>query len=230
MDFEKRTIEKEGYRITYTLYHKKVKNIILRISEQGEIQVSCNPYVPISKVEAFVWEKMTWIIKKQEHVYKQISRNYEDCMYQDHFYLFDQKLSIVRRLSNQDKVLCDDTHLYVYYTKEEKMEKSIQQFITKTCEKEFKEGVDVYFAKLQEYGFVYPTIKYRTMTSRWGSCTPSKNQICLNKRMLHYPKAFLEYVVLHELVHFVQPNHSDSFYRIIAFHMPDYKKRMYLYR
>lgn len=230
MEIEKRILEKEGYRIRYTLQYKKVKNIILRISEQGEIQISCNPYVPIHKIEEFVLEKMTWVIQKQKHVLKQTTRHYEDCMYQNTFFLYDQELQIVRRLSNQDKVLYDEQNLYLYYTKEENMEKTMQQFINKKCEQDFKEVVDVYYEKLKEYGFSYPLIKYRTMKSRWGSCTPAKNQICLNKRMLHYPTAFLEYVVLHELVHFVQPNHSDSFYRIIAFHMPDYKQRMYLYR
>ena len=62
------------------------------------------------------------------------------------------------------------------------------------------------------------------MTSRWGSCSPKKNQICLNMRMLHYPKKFMEYVVVHELAHFVEPNHSASFYHVIEQVMPEYRK------
>lgn len=109
--------------------------------------------------------------------------------------------------------------------KEEDAHKSVIKWIRSVCEKEFKQVVNVYYEKLKEYRFPYPSIKYRDMTSRWGSCIPSKNQITLNTRMIHFSKEFLEYVVLHELVHFIQPNHSASFYKVIEYHMPDYKIR-----
>ena len=73
-----------------------------------------------------------------------------------------------------------------------------------------------------------PTIKIREMKSRWGSCIPAKQQITLNKRLIHYPVEFIEYVVLHEFVHLIQPNHSKAFYHIIEYHMPDYKARIAL--
>ena len=85
-----------------------------------------------------------------------------------------------------------------------------------------------YYDLMKEYGFAFPEVKYRSMKSRWGSCIPKKGQICLNTRMLHYPKEFMEYVVLHELAHFVEPNHSTSFYHVIAYYMSDYKERMKL--
>ena len=58
------------------------------------------------------------------------------------------------------------------------------------------------------------------------SCTPAKNSITLNRKLIHYPFEFIEYVVLHEFVHFIQPNHSKAFYNIIENYMPDYKTRM----
>ena len=64
------------------------------------------------------------------------------------------------------------------------------------------------------------------MKSIWGSCTPAKNSITLNRKLIHYPFEFIEYVVLHEFVHFIQPNHSKAFYNIIENYMPDYKTRM----
>ncbi len=66
------------------------------------------------------------------------------------------------------------------------------------------------------------------MKSRWGSCIPAKQQITLNQNLIHYPIEFAEYVILHELVHFIQPNHSKAFYQIIEYYMPDYKERIKL--
>ena len=48
----------------------------------------------------------------------------------------------------------------------------------------------------------YPNIRFRTMTSRWGSCIPGENVITLNTRLLEQPREFVEYVVLHEFAHF----------------------------
>ena len=81
---------------------------------------------------------------------------------------------------------------------------------------------------LCNYHIEFPQIKIRDMKSRWGSCTPAKNSITLNKKLIHYPFEFIEYVVLHEFVHFIQPNHSQAFYHIIENYMPDYKERMKL--
>ena len=60
--------------------------------------------------------------------------------------------------------------------------------------------------------FPFPEIRFKKMTSRWGSCTPGKNLITLNTALGHVPPECAEYVVVHELCHFLHPNHSKSFY------------------
>ena len=69
-----------------------------------------------------------------------------------------------------------------------------------------------------------PEIKVRKMKTRWGSCIPSKNKITLNIALIYVPKECMEYVVLHELVHFLEPNHGKRFYGIIEEYMTDYKE------
>ena len=225
MEIETREIQSEGMRIRYTLQIKKVKNMSLKIVEGGNILVTCNAYVPKHKVDAFVQEKVGWIIKKQKSVVKRSQMIYEDVMVDDIFYLYGKPLKIVRIFSNQNQVRYDEQNLYVYYSDEKKAHKSVVLFIYKLCEQFFIPVVEHYIKVLQDYRLPPFEVKFKTMKSRWGSCTPSKQLVVLNTRMLHYPKSFMEYVVLHELVHFIQPNHSESFYRIIAFHMPDYKER-----
>lgn len=226
MKVEKKILEKDGLRIAYTMYIKKVKNITLRISEKGELIVTCNAFIPQNKVEEFVLEKTKWILDKQRKVIQKYNMHYENVMIDNLFYLYGKPLKIVRIQSNQNKVQYDDENFYVYYIDEQDAHKSVIRFIKKMCEQDFIPVVEEYYDKLKDYRFAYPTIKFRTMKSRWGSCIPSKHIITLNMRMIHYPKAFMEYVVLHELVHFIQPNHSSTFYHIIQYHMTDYKERM----
>lgn len=70
---------------------------------------------------------------------------------------------------------------------------------------------------------VHPkTIAYRNMKSRWGSCQPETGRICFNIRLALYPPECLEYVVVHELCHFLEPNHGPGFHALMDRVMPDW--------
>lgn len=70
-----------------------------------------------------------------------------------------------------------------------------------------------------------PLIKAREMKTRWGVCNIPKRTITLNTRLAEKPLAALEYVVLHEYVHFIHPNHQAGFHMEMERLMPDYKQR-----
>jgi len=65
----------------------------------------------------------------------------------------------------------------------------------------------------------------KDMKSRWGVCYPSKGKIVLNKKLVAFPYALQEYVIVHELVHFKYPNHQKGFHDEMQRLMPDYKQR-----
>lgn len=60
--------------------------------------------------------------------------------------------------------------------------------------------------------------------SNWGSCS-ARNNVNLSTRLLFAPKEVQDYVILHELAHLVELNHSDRFWALVAQHMPDYKEK-----
>ena len=75
------------------------------------------------------------------------------------------------------------------------------------------------------YGVKKPTVRIRTMKSCWGSCLVNKGIITLNRKLLMKPRECIEYVVVHELCHFIHPNHSKEFYSFMEQFMPDWKER-----
>ena len=70
-----------------------------------------------------------------------------------------------------------------------------------------------------------PEIRVRTLKSRWGSCHRKKGIVTLSSALGDVPFSCQEYVVVHELAHFVVPNHSLAFHALMAEIMPDYKAR-----
>ena len=59
----------------------------------------------------------------------------------------------------------------------------------------------------------------------WGSCSVSRNVVTFNQYLMKAKPACIDYVVLHELVHLIYPNHSKRFYDFLSIHMPDWKER-----
>lgn len=69
-----------------------------------------------------------------------------------------------------------------------------------------------------------PALVIRTMKSRWGSCHPQKYKITINRHLLKFSEGCIRYVMVHEFVHFLHPNHSKAFYTTLGSYLPDYQK------
>ena len=223
MDVNKKVVQCRKYPITYTLVTKQVKNINMRISSKGEVVVSANPFVPMDKIDDFVSSKVSWIVKHQKSMQERSQKSMID---DKHIILFGNSLKIRKTTGKYNHVSYDKDTLYVQCREQADPEKVIRQFLDKLCRDVFLDISTLTFRSLSDYHLEFPDVKIRDMKSRWGSCTPAKNSITLNRKLIHYPFEFIEYVVLHEFVHFIQPNHSKAFYNIIENYMPDYKTRM----
>ena len=223
MDVNKKVVQCRKYPITYTLVTKQVKNINMRISSKGEVVVSANPFVPMDKIDDFVSSKVSWIVKHQKSMQERSQKSMID---DKHIVLFGNSLKIRKTTGKYNHVSYDKDTLYVQCREQADPEKVIRQFLDKLCRDVFLDIATLTFRSLSDYHLEFPDVKIRDMKSRWGSCTPAKNSITLNRKLIHYPFEFIEYVVLHEFVHFIQPNHSKAFYNIIENYMPDYKTLM----
>ena len=63
------------------------------------------------------------------------------------------------------------------------------------------------------------------MKTRWGSCNIANGNIRLNTELVKKPKELLEFVVVHELTHLLEKNHSKRFYSLMDKFMPSWKEK-----
>ena len=117
-----------------------------------------------------------------------------------------------------------EKHLAKEKAREEKFNNITEEEIKnlkRNAKKYFKEKT-AYFSDIM--GLKYSRITITSAKTRFGSCS-SKGNISYSYRLMLYPEAAREYVVVHELSHLVEMNHSKKFYAIVERVLPDYKER-----
>jgi hypothetical protein len=77
-----------------------------------------------------------------------------------------------------------------------------------------------YFSKM--YGFLYNKISIRNQSTRWGSCSKRGN-LSFNYKIMFLPDNFINYIIVHELCHLKEFNHSNCFWSLVGSIIPDYK-------
>lgn len=111
------------------------------------------------------------------------------------------------------------------YTKDEK---TLNTFLSKYIQSIYAERLDYWYHQFTE-NIPTPHLKIRKMTSRWGVCNIKNKNITLNRELVKYDIRALDYVIVHELSHFIYPNHSKSFWLLVSKYYPKYKEvRKYL--
>lgn len=76
----------------------------------------------------------------------------------------------------------------------------------------------------QFYHFNWRRVSVRHQVTRWGSCSP-RGTLSFNSRVRHLPENLQDYIIVHELCHLREANHSHSFWSLVERTVPDYKKR-----
>ena len=121
-----------------------------------------------------------------------------------------------------------DTHLFPL-KKEQliekiKIEKSNLEEISKRKEINniYQKRLDYWFNIFEE-NIPIPNLKIRKMTSRWGVCNIKNHNVTLNYNLINYDISCLDYVIVHELSHFVYPNHSKDFWLLVGKYYKNYK-------
>lgn len=229
-NISERTVCVDGRRICYNLERKTVKNLNLRIRKDGNIFVSANDDVSFEEIDEFVCSKASYIlnaIAKFEEIvkYKPKPKQYVSG---ETFYIQGRGLRLQLSQASKDFITSDGVYIYLAVrdpTDFEQKCRTVSRFLDQQCKAVFGEIIDELYPMFRKYGVERPILRIRDMETRWGSCLVKKGIITLNKRLLEAPRNCIEYVVMHELCHFIHPNHSKQFYSFLTTLMPDWKER-----
>lgn len=216
-------VEIKGIRFSVEITKKKIRNMYLRV-EGNKIVASCPYYVPKYEIYKMIESKKDWIYAVYNRSLNKPKNKYMYCG-TDTFYIFGKEYKLIRNIGKKKIEIINDT---IYFTYKDESNDSIKA-LYKHLDNELLNKARDYFNKhrwvLLDYGYNNtPEIKARLMTSKWGVCYTRNNKINISSYLIHYPLECLEYIMLHEMIHFIIPNHSKRFYEIVSNNMPNYKE------
>ena len=110
----------------------------------------------------------------------------------------------------------EDNTLYV------KSKSDIDKWYKKQTEIVFKEHLDNVYNRFT-MDIPYPSLTIRKMKTRWGVCNKKLEKITLNSNLIYMNPKYLDYVIVHELSHFIHFDHSKSFWKLVSENEPNYK-------
>ena len=118
------------------------------------------------------------------------------------------------------------TENIIFYTNQvDNIDKKYRNFARKNMQEYFEKVIEVFYPIIRKYNKPKPILKIRKMKTCWGTSNPEQNVITLNEYLYSASSYCIEYVVLHELTHFLYTNHNKQFFDFISIHMPDWQER-----
>ena len=216
--------------IEYDLQRKRVKNINLRIKPNKTITVSANPRVPENRIERFIIEKQEFILRALEKYGKTQKSLPKPKQYIDGetVKVFGQDFALKVFLAKKNYVETDDSFIKLYVRSIDDLslkKKVLEKWLYNQLEETVTNFCKIIYPAFKKYCGDFPTIKFRKMTSRWGSCNFVRKILTFNYALINAPIESVEYVVYHEFTHFIEPNHSKKFYLALSNFLPNYKER-----
>lgn len=195
------------------------KTISLIIQSNGELVVRAPKQATRKQIDALLAKHAAWIEKKQtEALAKQVKTPSHQFVAGEHFLFMGKKFPL-KLVAEGDPALSFQDVFYLAEASQPDARAIFEKWYKKAARQLFEKRVH-YYAK--KHGFQVAKIKLSSAKTRWGSCS-SKGNINLVWRLVMAPLEIVDYVIVHELCHLREANHSKRFWAEVEAILPDYR-------
>lgn len=222
-----RKIECAGRVIEYEFFRKKIKNLNARLRRDGSLAVSAPLWCSDEQIDAFLHACLPRLLKARE---KQLEKKKPPVLLEDGACISLLGSPLVLRFARGSKRQATERGGELWLTARENdpweaYQAVLDTYLLALAKEKLTAMYRQVYHRFFEKSFPCPALRFRRMVSRFGSCHYTNGIITLNTYLLYAAPPAVEYVILHELVHMLHPNHSAQFYAAVSRCMPDYQAR-----
>jgi predicted metal-dependent hydrolase len=181
------------------------------------LRVSCHPRVPLREIERALKERSSWLLRHAHLLDPAPAPPLADGALLP---LLDGEIELGLALSSRAswRFREDDARLTVYAPSADGIDHAVGEWYRAMARRFLGEMV---LTRAPQVGVDVPALTIRDTRSRWGSCS-SSGRVNLSWRLVMAPREVADYVVVHELAHLREMNHSKAFWDVVASVAPGY--------
>ncbi|CRF34982.1 metal-dependent hydrolase [Brachyspira suanatina] len=213
--------------------YKKIKNIYIRVKTDLNIYVTAPKRVTKKYIYELIEKRKDWIEERKEAINNKNSFDLskKELESGNEIYYLGKSYMLNVLKCQKENIILAGRMMYMYVNikdKEEYKNNDIRKkhILLDTWYK--KESLKLFDSLIKKYtsmmNLEINTFTVKKLKSKWGSCDTIKKHLTFNLELMKYPISSIEYIVLHELAHLLQANHSKKFYNIVSLYMPEWKK------
>lgn len=184
------------------------RNTYIRVKNDLKILVTTNTFTSDKAISKLLDENYSKVVKMIEAQLVKRENN-------QGFYYLGKKYDIV--YVDYCDISFGDTKVFI----NKKLD--IDKWYKKQAKEIFSEHLDLMYKNFTKT-IPHPNLKIRKMTTRWGVCNIKLKTVTLNLELIKRDSKYLDYVIVHELSHLINPNHSREFWNLVEENIGDYKK------
>lgn len=206
--------------------HKPVKHLHLSVlPPSGKVRVTAPLDTKDDQVRVFLTTKLVWIRKQQAKFLEQRRQAQRRYISGETYYYLGQPYQLrVEKVVDKAEVILKGKDIMVLRVETKASPQRKEQIMAAWYRFKFKELLNDLIPKWQKKLKVQPKHwRIQRMKTRWGTCNPNSGRILLNLELIKKPVECIEYVLVHEWLHLVEPKHNDNFVKLLTTHLPKWK-------
>ena len=187
-------------------YRRGMKHIYLRVEKNADIVVSAPPRTPNYIIRKLVYDNLEELVKRRENILSVagVSREYKTG---EKYFIFGQEyeLNVEERVKDEQQ------------NREKIFNSAIRKLLIDKCKLFIEKYEPIMNVKVKE-------LRIKKMKTRWGTCNLEAQRIWINQELIKYPIECLEHIIVHEMTHLLEINHTPRFYSLLETYYPTYKE------
>ena len=194
-----------GDLVVMIKYRRKMKNIYLKVEKNAEVVVSAPPRTPNYIIKKLIQENIDEIKLRRNNILMNGYTVKQFVTGEKHI-IFGKEFVLEVRLGNKNVViLSDDKIILVIKDKDKDRGQIVTSYLRKVLYNKALEFINKY-EKIM--GVHAEQLRIKKMKTRWGTCNIEAKRIWINYELIKYPIECLEHIVVHELTHLLETNHT----------------------
>ncbi len=204
---------------------KDIKNVHLSVyPPTGRVRISAPKRMSLDNIRAFAISKLRWIKQQQQKLQRQERETPREYLDRESHYVWGKRylLKVIEDgAAPEVELKHSEMILRVRPGTEDKTKRAI---VAQWYREQIKATVPGLIAKWEVMMHVnVDRVFVQKMKTKWGSCNPAKRSIRLNTDLAKKPHEYLEYIVVHEMVHLLERHHNDRFRAYLDQFVPKWK-------